>query len=246
MIKFFRKIRQNMIKENRASKYMLYAIGEIILVVIGILIALQINNWKEENSNRALEKQMMSNLNSEFRNNLSKIQESIIQYKQTEDAIRFLMSKMQASSDELKQHNIDSLLANAVDVFDYRPTQNTLTEILSSGNLKLISNDSIKYNLLQWSAELNEINEAWLTLDDFNQHMVIPYLSENVSMRNIDKYSLMKWEKLSTFKVNYEKTFNDIKFENNLDNLGWAVVNYQMVLARLEKVIKNIIRLTDS
>ena len=141
MIKFFRKIRQNMIKENRVSKYILYAIGEIILVVIGILIALQINNWKEENSNRALEKQMMSNLNSEFRNNLSKIQESIIQYKQTEDAIRFLMSKMQASSDELKQHNIDSLLANAVDVFDYRPTQNTLTEILSSGNLKLISND---------------------------------------------------------------------------------------------------------
>ena len=45
MIKFFRRIRQNMIKENRASKYMLYAIGEIVLVVIGILFALQINNW---------------------------------------------------------------------------------------------------------------------------------------------------------------------------------------------------------
>jgi hypothetical protein len=76
--------------------------------------------------------------------------------------------------------------------------------------------------------------------------MVIPYLTENVSMRNIDKYSLMKWEDLSKFNVDYEKTFNDIKFENNLDNLGWAVVNYQMVLTRLEKVIKNIIRLTDS
>ena len=49
MIKFFRKIRQNMIKENRVSKYMLYAIGEIILVVIGILIAIQINNKNEEN-----------------------------------------------------------------------------------------------------------------------------------------------------------------------------------------------------
>ena len=47
MIKFFRKIRQNMIKENKASKYLLYAIGEIILVVIGILIALQINNANE-------------------------------------------------------------------------------------------------------------------------------------------------------------------------------------------------------
>ena len=48
MIKFFRRLRQNMIKNNRVSKYLLYAIGEIILVVIGILIALQINNWNEK------------------------------------------------------------------------------------------------------------------------------------------------------------------------------------------------------
>jgi len=47
MIKFFRKIRQKMLTENKFSKYLIYAIGEIILVVIGILIALQINNWNE-------------------------------------------------------------------------------------------------------------------------------------------------------------------------------------------------------
>src|SRR6056297_1464225 len=47
MIKFFRKIRQRLLSENKFSKYLIYAIGEIILVVIGILIALQINNWNE-------------------------------------------------------------------------------------------------------------------------------------------------------------------------------------------------------
>lgn len=47
MIKFFRKIRQRMFTENKFGKYLIYAIGEIILVVIGILIALQINNWNE-------------------------------------------------------------------------------------------------------------------------------------------------------------------------------------------------------
>ena len=52
MIKFFRKIRQNLVMQNKTSKYFKYAIGEIILVVIGILIALQINNW---NSNRILQ-----------------------------------------------------------------------------------------------------------------------------------------------------------------------------------------------
>ena len=55
MIKFFRKIRKNMIKENKVSKYMLYAIGEIILVVIGILIALQINNWNNVQKNKQAE-----------------------------------------------------------------------------------------------------------------------------------------------------------------------------------------------
>jgi len=49
MIKFFRKIRQQLLTENKFSKYLLYAIGEIVLVVIGILIALQLNTQKEEN-----------------------------------------------------------------------------------------------------------------------------------------------------------------------------------------------------
>ena len=47
MIKFFRKIRYNLIEKNRTGKYLKYAIGEIILVVIGILIALSINNWND-------------------------------------------------------------------------------------------------------------------------------------------------------------------------------------------------------
>jgi len=61
MIKFFRHIRQNLIMENRTSQYLKYAIGEIVLVVIGILIALQINNWNE---NRKLNDQFFSILKS--------------------------------------------------------------------------------------------------------------------------------------------------------------------------------------
>ena len=62
MLKFFRKIRQNMIKENKVNKYLLYAIGEIALVVIGILIALQINNWNEERKGIIKEYAVLNNL----------------------------------------------------------------------------------------------------------------------------------------------------------------------------------------
>ena len=55
MIKFFRKIRYNLMKHNKTGKYFKYAIGEIVLVVIGILIALSINNWNEQRKNNSYE-----------------------------------------------------------------------------------------------------------------------------------------------------------------------------------------------
>ena len=56
MIKLFRNIRQSLLNEGKTSKYLKYALGEIVLVVIGILIALQLNTWKEANTERLLEK----------------------------------------------------------------------------------------------------------------------------------------------------------------------------------------------
>ncbi len=56
MIKFFRKIRQNLLMENKTGQYLKYALGEIILVVIGILIALSINNWNEHRKEKLIAK----------------------------------------------------------------------------------------------------------------------------------------------------------------------------------------------
>ena len=62
MIKFFRRIRQQLLSENKFSKYLLYAIGEVVLVVIGILIALQINNWNEERVKKIVLKEHLKNM----------------------------------------------------------------------------------------------------------------------------------------------------------------------------------------
>ncbi|MCB0663372.1 MAG: hypothetical protein KDC24_11575, partial [Saprospiraceae bacterium] len=67
MIKFFRKIRENLLSENKFSKYLLYALGEIVLVVAGILIALSINNSIESRKKQKLEKEILT----EIRNNLA-------------------------------------------------------------------------------------------------------------------------------------------------------------------------------
>ena len=66
MLKFFRKIRQNLLMENKTGKYFKYAIGEIILVVIGILIALQINNWNQNRIQLKQEQKILLSLKTDF------------------------------------------------------------------------------------------------------------------------------------------------------------------------------------
>ncbi len=62
MIKLFRSIRQNLLNEGKTSKYLKYAIGEIVLVVIGILIALQVNNWNENQKKAKIKQSYIKNL----------------------------------------------------------------------------------------------------------------------------------------------------------------------------------------
>ena len=147
MIKFFRKIRQTMIKENKVSKYVLYAIGEIILVVIGILIALQINNNNEIRKAREKELHYLTNIKSDLNLNIKEIESYIItrstQIESANKTIEYFEGKPLT--------NLDDFNKDIVNIYTWRKfyqINNTFQELTNSGNLALISNDSIKNTLL--------------------------------------------------------------------------------------------------
>ncbi|MEW4922608.1 DUF6090 family protein [Algibacter sp. 2305UL17-15] len=107
MIKFFRKIRQNLLIENKTRKYFKYAIGEIILVVIGILIALQINNWNENNKQKTKEKAILENLRTSLENDISTHHFHIQVYEEAKSSIQFLIEFIEKDyqyQDSLKYH----------------------------------------------------------------------------------------------------------------------------------------------
>lgn len=107
MIEIFRKIRRQLIKENRVSKYILYAFGEIILVVIGILIALQINNWKEIRKEKEQERKVLIELMKSLENNCSEmIQDSIKRsiWNQSSDIIIYSIQNKVPYIDSLNIH----------------------------------------------------------------------------------------------------------------------------------------------
>jgi len=146
MIRFFRNIRQNLTAQNKFAAYMRYAIGEILLVVIGILIALQVNSWNEQRKLHINELHYLANLKNDLKLNIAEIDKYIATRK-----------SRTASAYKILEHyegkpvtDFDEFNRNAVNVYTWQEffqIDNTFQELTNSGNLSIISNDSIKNNL---------------------------------------------------------------------------------------------------
>jgi len=152
MIPFFRKIRKKMADDNRPLKYMRYAIGEIVLVVIGILIALQINNWNEERKNDASENQYYCLILDDLKMNHNKIQELIVASNNKVKVSKELLLELNSGK---KDKNF--LLNKFLEAFRgeaFVPRNVTFNDLVSSGNIRLLKDDRIKNSLIQFYSEL--------------------------------------------------------------------------------------------
>jgi len=144
MIKLFRRIRQKLLSENKFSKYLIYAIGEIILVVLGILIALQINNWKTYQNERQVEYSYLKSLKEELALNKEISQAQIIFCEfQRENALTVL----KVISQDYNDNNTISALV-AIEHIGFQNSanfhENVWQELESTGNLRLIQNNVLK------------------------------------------------------------------------------------------------------
>ncbi|TAI48508.1 DUF6090 family protein [Flagellimonas allohymeniacidonis] len=156
MSKVFRKIRQTLLKENRFSKYLLYAIGEIVLVVIGILIALQINNWSEARKRNIEEEELLVALIEDFEENKNRIDEAISREK---DMIKMSRSLIGAMQSDQKTMNTDSIrfwvASGAKSWWKAGFVTGTYDAMVSSGKIEILENDNLKRILSQFAADIN-------------------------------------------------------------------------------------------
>ena len=146
MTKFFRKIRLEVATQNKVAKYLSYAVGEILLVVIGILIALQGNNWNEQRKQRNNELHYLRNLKNDFQLNIAEIDRYIATRNARTTSAKIVLEYFNGKP----LTDFDEFNRNAVNVYTWQEffqIDNTFQELTNSGNLSIISNDSIKNNL---------------------------------------------------------------------------------------------------
>ena len=164
MIKFFRRIRYDLMDNNKTGKYLKYAIGEIILVMIGILLALQVNTWNEKRKNLILEKEFKIGLKNDLIRDKENLEFCILKKKQKILAHSILTTKLPVSY-ETNKKLLDSLFIVIMQpLVSFFPVSGTFDSAISSGNISNFTNKKLiekahflynsKYPRLVYNGEL--------------------------------------------------------------------------------------------
>lgn len=191
MIKFFRNIRKKMATENKASAYLRYSIGEIVLVVIGILIALSINNWNEEQKKLKLKKSYIENLINDLQKDTVQLNASLkfnINQLSTADSIMSFFNDPNTDANAVLNRYLNTPGFMGLRVINTY-NSNTFNLLISSGNIDLFSNyftnELMELNRLQQSEILVSLRNANLYFDFQNNiysKLVTPFRVNNVKL----------------------------------------------------------------
>ena len=238
MIKFFRKIRQRLLSESKFGKYLAYAAGEIILVVIGILIALSINNWneerKKENTVATYKKSLIEDLTNEIANSkraISDMEEDL--------QVLYAISK-RISGNSL---NIDSI----INIYRFEFNHNiepdniniiTLDALISTGNINLLEKDL--YNSLM---RLNDVQEKTNQAIGLNKEFFMIY-STRVNVPFNDSWNAFSGEPLERIwedidKKGFLRDFNATLSSKILIN-KFLIPAQKELLNEMESVLKKL------
>ena len=158
MIKFFRKIRHKLLTENKLSKYLLYAIGEIILVVIGILIALWLNNLNSEKQRTIEEISILKGLKKDFQADIGDFKLNISGYNYISHSVDIVLERLESSA--VYNDSLDSYFAGTIN-WPLSIIHKNSFDVLKSKGLDLISNDSLRNDILNFHGQVYNSIKTW-------------------------------------------------------------------------------------
>ena len=251
MIKFFQKIRQNLLIQNKTGKYLKYAFGEIILVVIGILIALQINNWNEGRKADRSEDKALVALKHEFEQNIERLQFICTERDSA-------LAERRVYYDIITNDTIPAKTKAEADVNGFFggswAVQNTvLNGLVNSGAIDNIKNDSLKKLLTLWP---NYVNIWSYEEDKYNSMKEKRNDYERTRIRRGTPV-IVNGEKKYTFKDSWEQHvsrmalfINDLEYQNFVASdiqilfqqsivCSRIMENYQQIITALNSEIEN-------
>ena len=225
--------------ENKTSKYLKYALGEIVLVVIGILIALQINNWNEQKKIQNDSKEFMGRLLVEIKINIQQTENEIEQETEQVNSTKKVLDMFHQKQQDLNARAFDSLIAIILPANNIEFNSATFTEGINTGKIGAIESNELRTALYDFVAILEETRHQESLDSQDNMEVFSYYMYKKFNFKNMDnEFGAYKGQlgitKFNSF--NSLAVFEDMEFENIMDNRYYSN-NLQLVLYKKLKFV---------
>jgi len=242
MIKFFRRIRQKQVSEGKTGAYLKYAIGEIILVVIGILIALSISNWNEERKIKKAEIGILQNLKTELKFNLDDLKKINRQHNSELNDGIYLLHLFGTNISKIPVLKLDSLMSNAFSGYTFEAKDGYIKSLIASNKIDYIQNPELKSYISSFESMIIDANQEEGYVRRLLNERFWPLTDGKLSALNsISTSDRYKQFPKGTYLSDYKWFFSNREMEDLLANIFvWKkenVTDEQAFIDRIKKMI---------
>jgi len=232
--------------ENKTGKYLKYALGEIVLVMVGILLALQVNNWNERRKTRVAEQLLLSDLKEEMTTNLEQLKIAMDYHSKSREAAKQLLLIFNTSYIPKNNLEIDSLLALTQWAWTYDPSMGALNAIKLSGHMNSVSNAKLRTLIATYEDLTEDAREEGILLREMIVDKYVPSIGKYVNLIDRLQYlgEVYVIDASSKFKSNYDDLLNDRGLENLITYMHtWRVdeqIEEENLLDMMQSFIKTL------
>ena len=230
MLNYFKEVRNKLVKEGNLRKYIAYAIGEIVIVVAGILLALYLNNWNQERTDKKLEIQYYQSMNNQLKEDLNIILGEI-NYNQNYLNQFFYAKNLILLNDKSKIDTLGNIAINMVRFSDFRRKSNIYQTLINSGEIIKINNYKINERLQSLEETYTYINR----LEENHSSIILSQIIPDIRQR-------IQFDPL---KVENPESVFEYQFQNNFDILIILMLEKSEIYKRAKDEISSIIDLID-
>jgi type II secretory pathway pseudopilin PulG len=230
---------------SKLGRYILYAFGEIVLVMIGILLALQVNNWNEARKKKITEKEVLTALNSEFKAAKSQIEGLNKLLKGRTEKLSTLSENCSLGRPSISLEKMDSLIWGSYALPSFNPPDGTLSDLLNSGKFDVIKNEELRKLLSEWNGNLETVKLQETLQGEFLYNRYTPFIEERVEFKHPRFERLMRMDAAESFEIDSRILLKDVKFCNLVRRSIYFNIFVNGYYDFIEKDIDQIIKLTE-
>ncbi len=225
-----------MLNQGKTSKYFKYAIGEIILVVIGILIALQINNWNEKRLNSSKETAILANIHKEFKQNKKQLDSVVSLHKRAYKNCGKII-KLFPIKEKPEPTVLDSLSTHlwwSYGGITFNPSQTSINALESTSSFDIIKNETLRGLLISWNDLITDYQEEELLSRKYVWDHYDPYMTKNFDWNYNFKDERNNFDALQTLEFEYRvKSMYDL-----MNQILYTSGELQIVQKTLDEIIE--------